>query len=69
MAKALLGYATGTDPRGVDRIARENRQLRQRVIDLEDTILRLQQENDVLAAVATESVDQAVARDSSLTRA
>ena len=69
MAKALLGYATGTDPRVVDRIARENRQLRQRVHDLEDTILRLQQENDVLAAVATESVDQAVARDSSLTRA
>jgi len=69
MAKALLGYATGTDPRVVDRIARENRQLRQRVLDLEDTVLRLQRENDALAAVASESVDQAVARDSSLTRA
>ena len=36
MAKALLGYSTGigTDPRVVDRMALENRTLRQRVNDL-----------------------------------
>ena len=66
MAKALLGYSIGTDPRVVDRLAGENRQLRQRVADLEDTILRLKTENDALAALATEAVDQAVVRDGSL---
>jgi hypothetical protein len=35
------------------------------VTDLEDLVSRLQRENDALAAVATESVDQA-ARDASL---
>ena len=68
MAKALLGYSIGTDPRAANRLAGENRILRQRVADLERTILRLQQENDALAAVASESVDHAVARDSSLAR-
>ena len=68
MAKALLGYSIGTDPRVVNRLAGENRSLRQRVADLEDIVLRLQQENDALAEVATESVDQAVARDGSLAR-
>lgn len=69
MAKALLGYSIGTtDPRVVNRLAGENRILRQRVADLEDIVLRLQHENDALAAVATESVDQAVARDGSLAR-
>jgi hypothetical protein len=68
MAKALLGYSIGTDPRVVNRLAGENRILRQRVADLEDTVMRLQQENDALAVVATESVDQAVARDGSLAR-
>jgi hypothetical protein len=38
------------------------------VADLEDIVLRLQKENDALAAVASESVDHAVARDSSLAR-
>ncbi len=66
MAKALLGYSIGTDPRAANRLAGDNRILRQRVADLERTILRLQQENDALAAVASESVDHAVARDSSL---
>ncbi len=65
MAKALLGYSISTDPRVVNRLAGENRSLRQRVADLEEIVLRLQQENDALAAVATESVDQA-ARDASL---
>lgn len=66
MAKALLGYSTGTDPREVIRLASENSVLRRRVRDLQDLVLRLQQENDALAAVASESVDHAVARDSSL---
>jgi hypothetical protein len=65
MAKALLGYSIRTDPRVANRLAGENRSLRQRVADLEEIVLRLQQENDALAAVATESVDQA-ARDGSL---
>jgi predicted NBD/HSP70 family sugar kinase len=66
MAKALLGYATGTDPRMVHRMALENRSLRQRVNDLEEMVARLQVENDALAAVAAEAVDSAVARDGSL---
>jgi len=65
MAKALLGYSIRTDPRVVNRLAGENRSLRQRVTDLEDLVSTLQRENDALAAVATESVDQA-ARDASL---
>jgi hypothetical protein len=68
MAKALLGYSIGTDPRAANRLAGENRVLRRRVADLEDIVLRLQKENDALAAVASESVDHAVARDSSLAR-
>lgn len=66
MAKALLGYSTGTDPRVVQRLAGENRLLRQRVADLEHTVLMLQKENDALAELVTESVDQAVSRDGSL---
>ena len=66
MAKALLGYATGTDPRMAHRMALENRSLRQRVNDLEEMVARLQVENDALAAVAAEAVDSAVARDGSL---
>ncbi len=68
MAKALLGYSIGYDPRVANRLAGENHLLRQRVADLEDTVLRLQQENDALAALATESVDHAVANDRSLAR-
>ena len=67
MAKALLGYSVGTDPRVVYRLTAENRILRQRVADLEDVVLQLQRENDALAAVASESVDQA-AREGSLAR-
>jgi hypothetical protein len=66
MAKALLGYSIESDPRVATRLAGENRLLRQRVADLEAVVLQLQQENDALAAVATESVDHAVARDHSL---
>jgi hypothetical protein len=68
MAKALLGYTAGTDPRVVYRLTAENRILRQRVADLEDMTLRLQTENDALAVLATEAVDEAVARDDSLAR-
>ncbi|MCW2817659.1 MAG: hypothetical protein JWR42_446 [Marmoricola sp.] len=69
MAKALLGFATGTDPRAVPHLQAENRLLRRRVGDLEDVVLRLQAENDALAALAADSVDEAVARDGSLARA
>ena len=54
MAKALLGYATGSDPRIAVRLSSENRLLRQRVADLEQVVLQLQQENDALASVATQ---------------
>jgi hypothetical protein len=50
MAKALVGYMSTTDPRVVDRITSENRRLRQRVADLEAHVMRLQAENDALAA-------------------
>ncbi|HET7173958.1 MAG TPA: hypothetical protein VFI30_06755 [Nocardioidaceae bacterium] len=45
MAKALLGYVGG-DSRLVDDIQR----LRRRIADLEAMVLRLQAENDALAA-------------------
>ena len=69
MAKALLGYSTGPDLRGVNRLASENRRLRQRVADLEDIVLRLHKENDALAELVTDSVDEAVQRDGSMARA
>lgn len=51
MAKALLGYmSSNTDPRVVAQLAAETRRLKQRVSDLEAHVLRLQSENDVLAA-------------------
>jgi len=52
MAKALLGYmSNSTDPRIVAQLTAENRRLRQRVADLEAHVLRLQAENDKLAAI------------------
>ena len=45
MAKALLGYVGGDT-----RLVEENRRLRRRVGDLEAVVLRLQAENDALAA-------------------
>ncbi|MCW2759318.1 MAG: hypothetical protein JWO46_3064 [Nocardioidaceae bacterium] len=53
MAKALYGQL-GTDPRAVAQMASENRRLRQRVADLEAHVVRLQAENDGLAAASTE---------------
>ena len=48
MAKALLGYAGGSDP----RVLAEMRRLQQRVQDLESEIVRIQAKNDALAAAA-----------------
>lgn len=50
MAKALLGTMSSTDPRLLASLMAENRRLRQRVGDLEAHALRLQAENDSLAA-------------------
>ncbi|MBD0672673.1 hypothetical protein [Streptomyces sp. CBMA156] len=50
MAKALLGYVGGPDP----RMLSEMRRLQQRVQDLESELLRMQAENDALIAVADE---------------
>lgn len=50
MAKALLGYLSSTDPRVASQLTAETRRLRQRVADLEAHVLRLQSENDALAA-------------------
>ncbi|MGY2875471.1 hypothetical protein ACVW00_002661 [Marmoricola sp. URHA0025 HA25] len=60
MAKALLGYMGGTDPRVTARLARENNLLRQRIADLEAVALRLQMENDTLASMTTASADEEV---------
>jgi len=46
MAKALLGHVGGPDPRMIS----EMRRLQQRVRDLEAELVRLQEENDTLAA-------------------
>jgi cell division protein FtsB len=50
MAKALLGYMSSSDPRALAQLTAENRKLRQQVADLEACILRLQAEEDALAA-------------------
>ncbi len=47
MAKALVGFIGG-DPRLLD----DNKRLRRRVAELEALVLRLQAENDALAAHA-----------------
>jgi cell division protein FtsB len=48
MAKALLGYVGGSDP----RLIAEMRRLQQRVQDLESELVRIQAENDALSAAA-----------------
>jgi hypothetical protein len=53
MAKALLGHIGGTDP----RMVAEMRRLQQRVRDLEDQLVRVQAENDSLAAAAHTALD------------
>jgi len=53
MAKALLGYVGGPDP----RLVTEVRRLQRRVVDLEAEVLRLQAENEsLLEMVDTDSV-------------
>ena len=54
MAKAILGHMNTLDPRVVVGLSAENRQLRQRVTDLEELVRRLQVENDALAAAAVD---------------
>lgn len=53
MAKALLGYVGGSDP----RLLAEMRRLQQRVQDLESELVRIQAENDALAAAASRDSD------------
>lgn len=53
MAKALMGYLH-SDLRDTAILSSENRRLRTRVKDLEALVLRLQAENDRLAAAVRE---------------
>ena len=60
MAKALLGYVGGPDP----RLVTEVRRLQRRVIDLEAEVLRLRAENDSLLEMVdapSVSLDQVAA--------
>lgn len=59
MAKALIGHVT-SDLRTSAALTLENRRLRTRVEDLQALVLRLQAENDQLAA------DRAAAREAQL---
>lgn len=58
MAKALFGHVGNADPRVTARLARENSLLRQRIVDLEEVAVRLQKENDALAAMVSETADE-----------
>ncbi|SFD00288.1 hypothetical protein [Streptomyces aidingensis] len=51
MAKALLGHVGGSDP----RVLAEMRRLQQRVRDLETQLVRVQAENDALAAAVRDN--------------
>lgn len=53
MAKALLGYVGGSDP----RLLAEMRRLQQRVQDLESELVRIQAEKDALSAAASREGD------------
>jgi hypothetical protein len=50
MAKALLGYVGGPDP----RLLAEMRRLQQRVQDLEAELVRMQAQNDALTVASHE---------------
>jgi cell division protein FtsB len=64
MAKALLGHVGGPDPRMVS----EMRRLQQRVRDLEAELVRLQEENDALAAeVGQDDSELVLGREPALT--
>lgn len=56
MAKALIGYMN-SDLRIPAQLTAENTRLRARVAELEALVLRLSQENDVLAAAHAASLD------------
>ena len=56
MAKALLGHIGGPDP----RMLAEMRRLQQQIRDLESELVRLQQENDVLSAEASNDMPVSV---------
>ena len=58
MAKALLGHVN-SDVRTTAVLTVENRRLRRRVEDLEALVLRLQAENDRLAAAARDTREAA----------
>ena len=51
MAKALLGHVN-SNARTTSVLAADNRRLRRRVVELESLVLRLQADNDRLAAAA-----------------
>lgn len=55
MAKALLGYMS-SDLHSAQRLATENRRLRERIVDLEALIVRLQDENDQLTTAHAEAL-------------
>ena len=59
MAKALLGHVT-SDVRTTAVLAVENRRLRRRVEDLEALVLRLQADNDRLAAAERDAREAAL---------
>ncbi|WP_424211574.1 hypothetical protein ACN20G_05415 [Streptomyces sp. BI20] len=59
MAKALLGYVGGSDP----RLLSEMRRLQQRVQDLESELVRIQSENDALNAAAAQHGDSLLDMD------
>ena len=63
MSKALFGHVGGPDPRMVS----EMRRLQQRVRDLEAELVRLQEENDALAAVAHDEDVLVLDREPALT--
>ena len=63
MSKALFGHVGGPDPRMVS----EMRRLQQRVRDLEAELVRLQEENDALAAEAHDEDMLVLDREPALT--
>ena len=54
MAKALIGYLN-SDQRSTTTLSVENRRLRTRVAELESLVLRLQADNDRLAAAVRDA--------------
>lgn len=57
MAKALLGYTPSVDPRQHNRLAAENRYMRQRIADLETALAAAHVENEALSALVAHESD------------